>query len=779
MGHKNKSVNSNGYLIGDRTGKSGELMACLSRALDFFEEAVAIVGSSHDCIYLNRAFTELTQFDLNLLNRAGGLRNLYADPEFAEKVFDYVSEDRTWYGEIELLSRDGRSLFVKARAGAVKDEEGRRIAVVVTHNAVSKDHRVEKALVESERRLSTLLGNLRGMAYRCANDEAWTMEFVSQGCFELTGYTRDDLIGNRKVCYNHLIHPNDQELVRESIQEALAENRPFRVTYRIITASGEEKWVWEQGIGVFSGEDDTHVLEGFITDITESRKSEMTLKEREASMRSIVAAVPVGIGLTKGKVLTWVSPELLNMVGYSEHELIGQKSRIFYETEEEYERVGVEKDAEIANKGTGEIDTRWKCKDGSIIDVHLRSTPVDPEDLSKGVTFTALDITFQRRLESQLQQAQKMEAIGTLAGGIAHDFNNILGAIMGYAEMALFDASEEHKVKYCVDQVLKASSRAKDLVKQILAFSRQSDHEKRPLQITPIVKETLKMLRAFIPVTIEIRHRLESDAAIVEADPTHIHQVLMNLCTNAQHAMRDRGGILEIALSAVNLRPEHVAGHSELRPGAYLKISVSDTGEGMDPVTMDRIFDPYFTTKKKGVGTGMGLAVVHGIVKEHRGTITVQSELGRGTTFDVFFPIAEKPIQAAGDEFSPLPGGSELILLVDDEEPLVRLIKGMLERLGYRVSARSSSLEALEAFRAHPDRFDLVITDMTMPNMTGDILAQKLMAVRPSIPVVLCTGYSELITDAKVNSLGIRELIMKPVLIREMAFTIRRILDGK
>ncbi|MDT8285325.1 MAG: ATP-binding protein, partial [Thermovirgaceae bacterium] len=395
------------------------------------------------------------------------------------------------------------------------------------------------------------------------------------------------------------------------------------------------------------------------------------------------------------------------------------------------------------------------------------------------VTFTALDITFQKRLESQLQQVQKMEAIGTLAGGIAHDFNNILGAIMGYAEMALLDASEEHKVRYCVDQVLKASYRAKDLVKQILAFSRQSDQEKRPLQITPIVKETLKMLRAFIPATIEIRHRLEADSAIVEADPTHIHQILMNLSTNAQYAMHDKGGILEISLRTVDLNPDEAAGHADLKPGSYLELSVSDTGDGMDPETRERIFDPYFTTKKKGVGTGMGLAVVHGIVKDHRGAITVQSELGKGTQFDVFFPIADKPVKAAGNEFKPLPGGTEHILLVDDEEPLVRLVKGMLEKLGYRVSARSSSLEALEAFRAHPDRFDLVITDMTMPNMTGEILAQKLMAVRPSIPVVLCTGYSERVTDTKVKSLGIRELIMKPILIREMAFTLRRILDGE
>ena len=639
--------------------------------------------------------------------------------------------------------------------------------------------KTEEALVESERKLSTLMGNLRGMAYRCANDRDWTMEFVSQGCVELTGYTQDDLIGNRKVSYNDLIHPDDQELVRESIQGALAQNLPFHIAYRIITASGEEKWAWEQGIGVFSDAGDLLALEGFITDISESKKSEETLKETEASIRSIVAAAPVGIGLTKERVLIWVSPELVNMVGYSEHELLGQSTGILYETDEEFERVGVEKREEIAKTGTGDVDTRWKCKDGRLIDIHLRSTPVDPKDLSKGITFTALDITFQRRLESQLQQAQKMEAIGTLAGGIAHDFNNILGAIMGYAEMALLDASKEHKVRHCVDQVLKASYRAKGLVKQILAFSRQSDQEKRPLQITPIVKETLKMLRAFIPATIEIRHRLESDSAILEANPTHIHQVLMNLSANAQYAMRDKGGVLEVSLRTVDLSPNEAADHADLKPGSYLKISVRDTGEGMAPEIRDRIFDPYFTTKKKGVGTGLGLAVVHGIVKDHKGAITVQSELGKGTRFDVYFQIADKPIKAADDEFKPLPGGNEHILLVDDEEPLVRLVKEMLEKLGYRVSARSSSLEALEAFRAHPDRFDLVITDMTMPNMTGELLAQKLMAIRPSIPVVLCTGYSERVTDTKVKSLGIRELIMKPILIREMAFILRRILDGE
>jgi CheY-like chemotaxis protein len=374
-----------------------------------------------------------------------------------------------------------------------------------------------------------------------------------------------------------------------------------------------------------------------------------------------------------------------------------------------------------------------------------------------------------------------MEAIGTLAGGIAHDFNNILSAILGYTDMALTDQTLDNRLRRYLDQVYKAGERAKDLVKQILAFSRQSDEALRPLGISPIVKEVLKLLRAALPSTIKIHCEIHADQDTVLADPTQIHQVLMNLCTNAAHAMHGGKGELIVSLSPMEINPgdAFIINH-DLTPGMYLQLSVSDTGHGIDPVIMDRIFDPFFTTKKPGEGTGMGLSVVHGIVKSYNGAITVESKVGEGTTFHVYLPLlmeteGKPEVEAA----LRIIGGKECILFVDDEESLVRLAEDMLSGLGYEVIGRTSSMEALELFRARPNRFDLVITDMTMPNMTGIELAREIMHIQPGVPVVLCTGFSEAITPETAKAMGVREFIMKPIIQKQLAEAIRRAVDRK
>jgi PAS domain S-box-containing protein len=388
----------------------------------------------------------------------------------------------------------------------------------------------------------------------------------------------------------------------------------------------------------------------------------------------------------------------------------------------------------------------------------------------------------KKKLENQLRQAQKMEAIGTLAGGIAHDFNNILGAIIGYVEIASLQVPEDNKAKESLKGVLKAGHRAKNLVKQILTFSRNSEQERIPMQISPIVKEAIKLLRSSLPTTIEIRQNIESDTGIMEADPTQIHQILMNLCTNAAHAMREEGGILEVGIRNVEVGSwDSESGHLDMTPGPYLLLTVSDTGEGMTPEVMARIFDPYFTTKEKGVGTGLGLAVVHGIVNIYGGTIRAYSEPGKGTTFHVYLPRIEEAKEMAEDVSRPgvIPTGQEHVLFIDDELVLVEIGKQMLERLGYEVTIRTSSIEALELFRAKPDQFDLVITDMTMPNMTGDKLSRELMQIRPDIPIIICTGYSELISEEKAKGIGIRAFAMKPLVMADLGKTVRNVLDNK
>jgi PAS domain S-box-containing protein len=388
----------------------------------------------------------------------------------------------------------------------------------------------------------------------------------------------------------------------------------------------------------------------------------------------------------------------------------------------------------------------------------------------------------QRKLEAQLAQAQKMEAVGTLAGGIAHDFNNILGIIMGHAELAELHLVKDSPAKRYIDEVLKAAYRAKDLVKQILTFSRKGEQERKPMQLIPITKEALKFLRASLPMTIEICQEINLSQAddLILGDPTQVQQILMNLSTNAAHAMRERGGTLRVALSSVHFGPSDAGKPAELGLGKYLKLTVEDSGHGMDWTTINHIFDPFFTTKGPGEGTGLGLAVVHGVITSHGGAITVSSRVGKGTAFHVYLPRLETGETAKTEVVSELPKGSERILLVDDEEPLANAVKQLLEYLGYKVTVTTSSAEALLAFRQQPEDFDLVITDYTMPKMTGTDLADQIVQIRPGIPIILCTGFNEKISEEGTRKVGgICALMMKPGSLRDIALLIRKVLKTK
>ncbi len=382
-------------------------------------------------------------------------------------------------------------------------------------------------------------------------------------------------------------------------------------------------------------------------------------------------------------------------------------------------------------------------------------------------------------LECQLRQAQKMEAVGTLAGGIAHDFNNILAAIMGYIELIMFDVPETGSIRHSLDQVLKASHRAKKLVGHILSFSRRNSHEKKPVYIQHILKESIELLRASIPSTVAIRQDICPPVKCIKADSTQIHQIIMNLCTNACHAMDGDNGTVTITLEPVSLGELKHQAMMGLAPGDYLKLGVSDTGRGMEPHVLNRVFEPYFTTKPIGEGTGMGLAVVHGIVKAHGGTIEVVSEMGKGSTFSLYFPVVNMDAEMSGEACASIPQGSERVLLVDDEEALTDIGAKMLRRLGYRVEAETKSLDAYEKFRNDPSSFDLVVTDMTMPDLTGLQLARKIRMIAPDIPIVLCTGYHKDINMSIIKGFGIDHLMFKPLKISELAGVIRRLLDEK
>ncbi len=382
-----------------------------------------------------------------------------------------------------------------------------------------------------------------------------------------------------------------------------------------------------------------------------------------------------------------------------------------------------------------------------------------------------------RELETQLQQAQKMGVLGTMTGGIAHDFNNILSSIILNAEMARDDSPKSSDIRKSLEQILRGGQRARELVEHILIFSRNMEVTQQPLNISIIVKETLKMLKSILPATIIIEKAIASKIGIIMADPTQIQQLVMNLCTNAAHAMEKNGGKLKVKLHDVYIRKPMP--FSNLSPGNYVKLIVQDSGHGIAHEHKDRIFDPFFTTKNPGEGTGLGLSTAHRIVKGYGGAITVDSMKDKGTKFEVFFPINKGEAASIVKDRSPLPTGKERLLFVDDEECIIEVGQKILERLGYKIITATSGAEAVELFRISPEGFDLVVTDTTMPYMTGIDLSKKLLAIRKDIPIIICTGYNQIVTPEKAKAIGIRDYIVKPFNSRQMANTIRKILDRK
>jgi PAS domain S-box-containing protein len=435
-------------------------------------------------------------------------------------------------------------------------------------------------------------------------------------------------------------------------------------------------------------------------------------------------------------------------------------------------------DDDVTNeKNITRFEEIFTGEDNDPIHLDIVTLPMTLEG-KPAIQVIARDITKQKFLERSLRQSQKMEAIGTLAGGIAHDFNNILFSIIGYSELSFDELEENSPVRKNLREILEASKRATDLVRQILTFSRQTENELSLVQIDLIVKETLTLLRASLPTTIEIRKNIKTDAMAL-SDPTQIHQILMNLCVNASHAMREKGGILAVDLESVEIDTDLSGKYPDLKAGPYINMSVCDTGHGIAPETLNRIFDPFFTTKTREHGTGLGLSVIHGIVKNIGGAIYAFSKVDKGSIFKVFIPAIERRITPEQRTKAPIPKGTEHILFIDDEPVLANMGKQLLESLGYQVEMITKSSDALELFRKKPDRFDLVITDMTMPNITGEKLAIELMNIRPDIPVILSSGFNYNIDEKKAMALGIRAFISKPVLKQEIAETIRNVLDGK
>lgn len=522
-------------------------------------------------------------------------------------------------------------------------------------------------------------------------------------------------------------------------------------------------------------------------EILEREKGEQIIRESEVKFRNLIEKSLDGIILVdeSGTVIEWNQGQE-NIYALPRSSAVGSK---IWDIQFQHEPGASREEEKYL-----EIKSRWETffltggnpfqnnpqvskierTDGKLRDIQQIYFTIETE---KGTMMgcTTRDITADLAMERQLIQGQKMEAMGTLAGGIAHDFNNILGGIMGYTELALRKTDESLPVYNYLKQVMTASNRAKDLVRQILTFSRREDLQRKPVKIGLIVKEVLKLLRSSLPATIEIISKIEAEDRFVMADPTQVHQVLMNLFTNSAHAMQEKGGILEIRLSEEQVETGIYKG---LNAGPYIRLSINDTGHGIKTEHLDKIFEPFFTTKKPGKGTGMGLAVVHSIVESHGGHISVFSKEGEGTTFSILLPITLNAIHLKEEDGEMIEEGNERILLVEDDPQLIEAEKNLLTEIGYQVTALKSSVEAVELFKRLPDRFDIVITDYTMPRLTGFQLARKIHALRPEIPIILCTGYSELVTPQKASSQGIFEVIMKPIDLGQIARSIRKALKS-
>ncbi len=521
-------------------------------------------------------------------------------------------------------------------------------------------------------------------------------------------------------------------------------------------------------------------------------KAQASLRESEEKYRILAENANDLIWTTDAELQpTYISPSVERIRGLTPEEARRQPLQDNL-TPESYKKVMSTFYDAMGKESRGEpitgpivLELESRRKDGSTVWLENSISPIRGESGElAGLLGIGRDLTERKRteaetgrLEEQLRQAQKMEAIGTLAGGIAHDFNNILAPLVGYAEMLIEDLPDNHPLQVNARIMLSAALRARDLVQQILTFSRKLESEIKPIRLQQIIKESLKLLRSSIPANIAIHNHIDSDCGPVNADPTKFHQVIMNLATNAYHAMEETGGALTVTLKEIRVETNDPA-PSGLLPGRYARLSVADTGVGIKQEDMNKIFDPYYTTKEIGKGTGLGLSVVHGIIQELGGLIEISSEPHRGTRIDLYLPVIEDIDGRQVIVQDTIPLGSEHILLVDDENAVIRMVEQMLTRLGYTTTTRTASIEAYEAFKANPDRFDLVMTDMSMPNMTGIQLAQKIKTIRKNLPIVICTGFSDQINDEKCHALGIQGYLMKPLVIGDLAVTLRKVLDS-
>jgi PAS domain S-box-containing protein len=679
------------------------------------------------------------------------------------------------------IRRDGSKTYNRWECRPWYTAKG-KIGGMITYTEVTTERKLaELELRESEEKYRRLAENSPDVIYRMSLPEG-KYEYVSPAAETIFGYP-PDVLYDKPMLHREILHPDSLSYFEEYWQRILKGEQPSIMEYKIIRADKSTRWIYQRNVFIKNTEGQLEAIEGIVTDITDFKLTEVELIKQQMLFLTMFNTIPDGVVITKpNREIIMANKGMKTVFGYTARDLLGETTAILYADPKNFNNTGSALFDKNAPRQHDWYQTHYRKKNGQEFPGETFGAKLyDIENRWIGNLGIMRDVTEQKKrqqekeqLQNQLLHAQKMESIGTLAGGIAHDFNNILTAILGFTELARGQVERGSEIDSDLQEVYLSGLRAKDLVSQILAFARQTNEEQKPIEVALIVKEVIKLLRSSTPTTIDIKDSINSNSLIM-GNPTRLHQIVMNLATNAIHAIQDEQGILDVSLQDVKItNPDTIKG---LGLGSYIELKVSDSGIGIAPENIKQIFEPYFTTKSQGKGTGLGLSVVHGIVETYSGKIFVDSTLDVGTTVTVYLPIAKNRIVETSLELEEPPLGSERILFVDDEPAIAKMGARMLENLGYKVSTRTSSVEALELFRLKADHFDLLITDMTMPNMTGDRLAEEIRAIRPNLPIILCTGFSNRITEETAREHGINGFALKPIVRTEFAKLIRKVLD--
>lgn len=754
-------------------------------------EAVLVIDSSGKILSANTAAEQLLRQSSEALCGTE-VSALWEDAhriQLSLILSDETFIDECWSASIPTRREDGETIICDTKICPLRDCDGRTFAYSCILQDISHYRNSLEELGENKRKLSTLMDNLPGMAYRCRNDSQWTMEIVSKGCKELTGYSQQDVVANHGVSYAEIIVPEDRDAVKNGVQAGLSKNRPFRIQYRIRTKAGQTKWVWEQGIGIKSPDGDEIAIEGFIIDVTERVRAEHALKESESRTRAILDSTSRAFMLLdKQGLIKAFNQNASKFV----KEVSGEDLRQGIEFDRLLNPSTASRTKQLLNNALqGQVvkfQRHYSTKDGELI-YEMDFTPVEDDNQQVvGVCFGASDITEKRRmeqhqqaLEERLQYSQKLESLGVLAGGIAHDFNNLLMGILGNAELALMDAGEQAEVRECLTDVISAVRRASELTDKLLAYSGKGMIAVNPINVSDLIRDMSDLFESTLPPAVSIQYDLDHDLPLVGGDRNQLRQSVDSIVTNATESFDERGGVITIRTGITKISRSgatNLISEDEITEGTYATIEITDNGCGMSDETLSKIFEPFYSTKF--TGRGLGLAAVLGIVRRHKGAIKIDSVPGDGTSFTLLLPVflTERKNNPEQSDTCKSVQTTKKILVVDDEKNSRDVAVAVLRKFGYEVIVAGNGEEALELLKEDIDDISAVMLDVMLPDIRGDILLKEIRKTEPLLPALFTSGYNEDVVIHSLGEEGSLGFIQKPYSPADLHMRFKRLLEA-